>query len=116
MNIGFKILENTALPKLERFPGEVQHEIKTAFPEIGSYVLARTQVLTPVRSGNLKRSEDYRVAETTVIVYADMPYARFVEFGTRKMAARPYLRPALMQSQPWIENRIRAAVMRALLR
>ena len=65
----------------------------------------------PYRTGRLKASirVDRRdaagrftsaggVAICAFEVSANTPYAGFVEFGTRKMRARPYLRPALRQA------------------
>jgi HK97 gp10 family phage protein len=43
-------------------------------------------------------------------------YALALEKGTRKMAARPFLRPALMQSIPYIKSRVREALKKAVRR
>lgn len=40
-------------------------------------------------------------------VEATAPHARFVELGTRRMAARPFLRPALMAVRADLVARIR---------
>ena len=54
----------------------------------------------PVRTGRLSRS--YRAqrdqADSLALTYdvlSDVPYASFVEFGTRFMAPRPHLTPAM---------------------
>jgi len=57
------------------------------------------RVLVPVRTGSLRRSiQAYtleQIRETLKVdVRANMPYAAYVEYGTRKMTARPYMRPA----------------------
>jgi len=44
------------------------------------------------------------------VVRAEAPYARFVELGTRRMAARPFLMPALR----FIWPRIRAGIRNSL--
>jgi len=49
----------------------------------------------PVDTGALKASIYRRVSGNTGYVGSSMPYAGFVEMGTRKMRAQPYLRPAL---------------------
>lgn len=52
-----------------------------------------------VRTGNLRNSITAQVAEegseTLVVVGTDVYYAPYVELGTHKMGARPYLRPAV---------------------
>lgn len=41
-------------------------------------------------------------------------YATMLEFGTRKMAARPFMHPALEKSRAWIQARIADATNRAI--
>jgi len=54
-------------------------------------------------TGQLRNSIDYRVDTSansvTVTVQAAAPYAGYLEFGTVKMAARPFLRPAFEESK-----------------
>lgn len=52
--------------------------------------------LVPVDTGTLKRSitHEFR-GKHTVAVGSNVEYAPYVELGTSKMSARPYLRPAL---------------------
>lgn len=53
----------------------------------------------PVRTGalqiSIKQSVEQKGDKTTGTVYTKSPYAGFLEFGTSKMAARPFMRPAL---------------------
>lgn len=56
------------------------------------------QQIVPVDTGALRRSiRVRRVAPRQYDVGAGEFYAGFVEFGTIKMAAQPYLRPAIAQ-------------------
>jgi len=52
----------------------------------------------PVRTGRLR---DSIVARKTKVmgyrVITTVPYSRFVEYGTSRMSAQPYFRPALKQ-------------------
>lgn len=45
-----------------------------------------------------------------IVMSASAPYAAFVELGTSRMAAQPYLRPAIDQEAPRLTERIRAAL------
>ena len=50
----------------------------------------------PVGTGNLQNSITHEPEnERTMVVGTNVEYAPFVELGTRKMRAQPYLRPAL---------------------
>lgn len=52
-----------------------------------------------VRTGRLRSSITWRLGEDAAGLYADIgsavEYAPYVEMGTSRMAARPFLRPAL---------------------
>lgn len=63
-------------------------------------------------SGNLHKSIDVRVSKTrkSVTVNSTAPYAAALEFGTSKIEARPYLRPALLRNR----NRIVYGVAQAV--
>jgi len=44
---------------------------------------------------------------------SSVKYATMLEFGTSKMAARPFLIPALEKSKAWIADRLNRAVRKA---
>jgi len=79
-----------------------------------AYIEAKTQV--PVRSGLLRSS--IRIESSTPFEYRVIAgggrykekgkpyYAPFVEFGTRKMSPRPYMRPAFEKAKAFIEARL----------
>lgn len=62
-------------------------------------VEAAAKRLAPVRTGRLRSSITHRVERRGRVVVGtvgtDVHYAPYLEFGTRRMRARPYLRPAL---------------------
>ena len=61
----------------------------------GEAIVDEAQRRVPVRTGDLLSSIGYyRESQGRYKVVAGMFYASFVEYGTRFMAARPYLRPA----------------------
>lgn len=46
-------------------------------------------------------------------VGADLPYGRYLEFGTMKIAERPWLRPAIERNRGLFRKRIVAAIEKA---
>ena len=70
----------------------VTDEVKRATLDIEARAKARTPVLT----GTLRRSiaSVFENGGLTGRVGPSVFYSRFVEFGTKRMAARPYMRPA----------------------
>ena len=71
--------------------------------------------LSPVKTGNLRGSINFKVdSADEARVGTNVEYAPYVEYGTRKMAAQPYLRPALDNNKKQIENMIKEAISRAV--
>lgn len=56
---------------------------------------AFAKALCPVDTGHLRGSIAHKVAGDGVTIGSDVSYAGYVELGTYKMAARPYLKPAV---------------------
>lgn len=63
----------------------------------GKLIVAKANTLVPVRTGQLKASIGYFYDQNsmTLTIYADMYYSGWVERGTARMRARPYIMPAI---------------------
>ena len=65
----------------------------------------------PKKTGTLSRSIHMEPeSDLGVLVGTDAKYARYVEQGTARVKGRPYLRPALNESQRRIQNRVQRAM------
>lgn len=92
--------------------------ISAAVPEIlgkgiragAERVRDRAKSACPVRTGALRNSISVSSDGMRAEVSANTNYAAFVEFGTSKMRAQPYLTPALIGGAEEIVN----AVLQAL--
>lgn len=49
----------------------------------------------PVRTGRLRNGIKGSASEDTLILGTDVPYAVYVEFGTRYTRAQPHMRPGM---------------------
>lgn len=81
-----------------------------------SKVTERAKEIVPVRTGRL-RDSIYR-RKTGFLsweVGASMFYAGFVEFGTRYMRARPYLRPAVEEKMPEVREELKDALIEKMV-
>lgn len=74
-----------------------------------------------VDTGNLRESIRYEVHEEEKEVYGvvgstqkDPNYAVYTEYGTSRMAPRPWLRPAMEKNNDWIRKSIARAVASGL--
>ena len=70
--------------------------IDRALEEIGLAAEGYAKRACPVDTGNLRNSITHAVegSEDAVYVGTDVEYAPYVEMGTRRTAAQPFLRPA----------------------
>lgn len=67
----------------------------TALEIIGGKAESYAKKLCPVDTGNLRNSITHeQYDENTEVVGTNVEYAPYVELGTHKMSARPFLRPA----------------------
>jgi HK97 gp10 family phage protein len=82
-------------------------DMKTANAKTGTVVVQAARPITPHATGALAGSIRPAQRQSGVIVRAgggSVKYARYVEYGTRKMGARSYLVRAANDSQPrWLD-------------
>lgn len=69
-----------------------------------------------VRTGKVSRKERAAARKKGVAARVDAYYWRFVEFGTVKMAARPFMRPALEANRQAAIDAMVAQLLKAIAR
>jgi len=90
------VFDQAALAELFESPaGPIgKHLVKTAFK-----VERRAKELAPVDTGRLRASITHEIGADSqglvATVGTNVVYAPFLEYGTSRMSARPFLRPAL---------------------
>lgn len=64
---------------------------------IGGMAESHAKEVVPVDTGNLRNSITHATEDNghTVVIGSNVEYAPYVELGTRRMKAKPYLRPAI---------------------
>ena len=110
--------EGDIIRLIQTLPPEIFEKVQQVLKN-GAIRLAETaRELAPVRTGHLMASirpefgEKMEAQEVfdPVQVVADTPYASFVEFGTSKMEAQPFLGPAAEQVEPEILEEIESVL------
>lgn len=96
--------------KMETLSRAMQTQVYNQLHSIGSDIKAEAMRLAPVRTGRLRSSIFSRVTDWLLEVGATAPYARYVEFGTRFMAARRFLWRAVQQFLPALRRLLDQAV------
>lgn len=119
--------------KLGKIPAAVREEVRTAMVRSAREIADLAEVLVPQDTGRLAGSIGWTWGEAprgalslgkvatggdmTITVYAgdrEAFYARWVEFGTVKVAAQPYFFPAYRALRKRSKSRIRRAWTRGI--
>ncbi|MBS7646145.1 HK97 gp10 family phage protein [Candidatus Bathyarchaeota archaeon] len=90
-----RIEATDVLRRLARKSEEYRKALSEELDRVASGIEATAKQLVPIRTGYLWSTIFHRIEGLTARVGAAAHYAAYVEFGTSRMAARPYLRPAL---------------------
>jgi HK97 gp10 family phage protein len=113
-NWSARIIADTVTPKLVAFPGRLEGEIERELDPVGADMEDHARSLVRVRTGFL-RSTIYHKATGLVLDFgATADYASYNEFGTRRMLAQPFIRPALDAGSQKILDAILVGAMNAL--
>ena len=90
------------LSALATFQVQVQGGIQAALEEAGEHAYEIADVLVPVDTGYLQSRTTVEKEIGEVRLENDTPYCLYVELGTYKMAAQPFLVPALIETSDWL--------------
>jgi HK97 gp10 family phage protein len=90
--VTIKVISN----KIPALPAALRKQVVDQVARSTFDVEARAKQLSPVLTGTLRRSihSVFTNGGLTGICGPSVDYSIFVEMGTRRMAARPYMRPA----------------------
>jgi HK97 gp10 family phage protein len=93
----------------------VEAGTRVAVQSAANQIFTRSKSTVPVDTGALRASARVKPAsgfagQYTAEVLFDQYYAVFVELGTRKMAAQPYLVPAAHATKPKLESDLKRLV------
>lgn len=101
--------------RLKRLRAAQRAKLKTAVAESLADVRDRARANIRSGTGALAESVEARPDADGLggSVGTALPHGRHLEFGTRRMAARPWLQPAFDAAKPKIRKRLRAAVRAA---
>jgi len=92
------VIKYNRLPQIaERLPEAVSAIVRKAAFDVE----ASAKAVVPVDTGKLKNSITSEFpSQTKAIVAPHTDYAAYVEYGTRKQRAKPYMRPAAEKVAP----------------
>lgn len=103
ISVNYKITHNRLPDIIASFPGAVSAVVKKTAMDIEAD--AKNECPIGI-TGNLQASIKADVDEFSATIAPDTDYAAYVEFGTYKMGAKPYMRPAADKNAPKFEAAI----------
>lgn len=98
---------------LGRFDAAMQERVRGWLLGWAQRVQDAARAKAPVRTGYLRSSIYAKISNWVAEIGAEATYALFVELGTRRMRARPYLVPALEEHLAELEMNIIGAIEQA---
>jgi len=112
--IGFRVrLDGKSSAEVRKALKELQtkkpEKCKEILLEWASFIEGRAKEIVPVRTGNLKNSIMFEILKGgfAAEIGTHVEYAPYVEFGTSRMRAKPYLVPSFEQSVQIFLEKIR---------
>jgi len=84
--------------RILNFIGVLDNKEFECMNEIGQFCKSKMDEYVPVDTGYLKSRNDFKVTKffhRKLTLINDAPYAGYVEMGTYKMQAQPFIRPAM---------------------
>lgn len=104
--IGIKLLGFAAVDEMLDEVNPASGDMDEKLEEAARLVEADAMRMAPVDTGRLKNSIHSRPKERgkSWVVGSNVKYAPYQEYGTSKMPAQPYLRPALQKNKPKIKS------------
>jgi len=91
----------------QEFLRKVGNAIQLSLNQAGRIIMSNLSTQTPVRTGHLKSQNGYEVEPPYLIIWNKAPYAKFVEFGTYRMYANPFMRRSIDMSKRGIFDLIK---------
>ncbi len=118
--VRIEVAATIELEDLDELPEEqsqaLEEEIHNIVESAGNNMVSYAQGIVPVRTGNLMASifSDLDEDNLAVTLGATADYASFVEYGTVKMRAQPFLEPATAIGQEEMNAKIEEAIVQRM--
>ena len=98
---------------MQKFDSGMQRQVYRYLHSWANDVKAAAMRNAPVRTGHLRSTIYAKIKDWVAEIGAEATYALFVELGTRRMRAQPYLYPAIQEYLPSLEMNIIGAIEQA---
>lgn len=118
--VRLQVAATIELEDLDELPDQqseaLEEELHNVIETVADNMVSYAQGIVPVRTGNLMASifSEYEADDLSITLGATAEYASFIEYGTVKMRAQPFLAPAAAIGQEEMSARIEEAIVQRL--
>lgn len=91
-----KMQFNMKIDNSDLFIKAAYAQVQKALKTVGMQAEKNAKKICPVDTGNLRNSITHQNDNDTVYIGTNVEYAPYVEMGTSRMRAQPYLGPAIV--------------------
>lgn len=103
--------------KLNKLEPATRNAIASGVSKAGALVEGSAKLIVPVDTGHLRQSISGRTEKTSdgakATIGTNVEYAAYVELGTSRQAAEPYLHPALQKNKDKAKRLIITEIVKA---
>ena len=118
--VRLQVAATIELEDLDELPDEqseaLEEEVHNVVENVGDNMVSYAHGIVPVRTGNLMASifADVDEDNLSITLGATADYASFIEYGTVKMRAQPFLQPAADVGTEEMNARIEEAIIQRM--
>ena len=95
---------------IDLFKNALPEQIAQALEAIGLTAEGYAKLLCPVDTGRLRNSISHARDDDAAYIGTNVEYAPYVELGTSRMKARPFLRPAATEHSAEYKDIVKSAL------
>lgn len=96
-----------------KYAAEAKTEAEAVFERYGQLMYEEAFRLCPEDTGNLRASITLLVEELGYLIFTDVTYAAYVEYGTSRAAAQPFMLPAFQRYKDDLYRDLHAVLVKA---
>ena len=92
--------------KLNKYSEQKKRQVDTELQTTALEIETGAKKRCPVDTGRLRSSIHHRGRDLDYEILTDVHYGKYIEYGTSKMGAKPYMFPAFEFAKPGLMQRI----------
>jgi len=97
-----------------KFMSQINENQKTTLNYVGKFIVQKMNYYVPYDTGYLMSRNEYVIKQNELFIQNDCKYAGYQEYGTYKMKAQPFMKPAIYNHLGEIKTLFREGLSRGV--